>query len=86
MILRDTFKLATDAIGKSFIIFKVFLKKNLKLRPHHQVLDFKIIFMLMLLLDYCFTEKQSYKKNLVRPISFNNFESVFLLLAKAVKF
>ena len=76
--------MAVDVIGKSLVVSKILLKKILELNPHHRVLDFGVTFMLVLLLDYCFTEKQSGKKDLIGPVSLSGFKVIFILLTEPV--
>ena len=68
----------------NLVVFKVLLEEILKLRPHHQVFGFKVTLMLMLLLNYCFAEKQGSKKDAVGPVGPSSFEMIFTLLVKAV--
>ena len=63
------FKLAKNAISISTIIFKVFLKKNFELFSHHCIFGFRIMLLLILLLNYCFAKKQGGKKDLILFIS-----------------
>ena len=59
------FKLAKDAISKNSIVFKVFFKKFIKLFVCHWIFGFEVAFLLILLLNYCFREKRSSKKDLI---------------------
>lgn len=77
-------KLAKDAISKNPIVFKVFLEKIFKLSLYHRISRIETTFMLMSLLNYCFAEKQSSEKNLIRPINFYDFEIIFIFLAKTI--
>ena len=72
-------KLAKNIINKSLIVFKIFLKKVLKLLLYHQILSFKATFILMLLLNYHSIKKQDSKKILIELISPSNFEVIFTL-------
>lgn len=49
-------KLTVDTIGKSLIILNIFLVKIFKVGLCYQIFGFKIIFMLILLLNYSFTK------------------------------
>lgn len=80
------FELAINTISKNSVIFKVFLKKILKFELCYWVFSFRIIFIWMLLLNYCFAEKQNSKKNLFKPVTLNNLKIIFMLLAKTVAF
>lgn len=73
-----------NIINKSLIIAKVFLKKFFKFSFHYEFFDFKIIFMLILLLNNYFIEKQSGKKNTIKLISIGNLKIIFILLAKLI--
>ena len=84
LILRDTSELAIDVVSKNSIISKIFLKKVLELRPRYLVLGLKTMLILVPLLDHQPAEKQSGKKDLVRPNSPNNFEVILTLLTKTV--
>ena len=64
-MLKYMFKLAKNAISKNPIVFKVFLKKILEFLLRHQIFGLKITLLLILLLNHCFIEKQSGKKNLI---------------------
>ena len=77
-------KLAKNAVNKSLIVFKVFLKKILKLFLCHRIIDLKTTLFLMLLLNYYFIEKRGGKKNLIWPVSSGGFEIVFILLAEII--
>ena len=81
---KDTFELTKNAINKSLIIFKIFLKKVLEFSLHYQIVGFKATFILMLLLNHHFAKKQGRKKDLIRLISFNNFKIIFTLLKKLI--
>ena len=82
--MRNMFGLIKNAIIKSLIIFKIFLKKVIELFLCHQMLSFKAIFILLLLPNHCFIKKQSCKKNLIRPIGFGSFKIIFILLIKPI--
>lgn len=77
-------ELAINAVCKNLIVSKIFLQKILKLGLYYQVLDFRAIFILILLLNYYYTEKLDSKKDLVEFIGLSNLEIVFILLAKAI--
>ena len=62
---ENTSKLAENAITKSLIISKVFLKEVFKLFPRYRIFDFRAMFLLMPLLNHIFMKKQSGKKDLV---------------------
>ena len=79
------FKLTKNAISKSLIIFKVFLKKILEFLLCHLIFDLKAMLLLMPLLNYGFIKKQSSKKDLIWPIGPNGFEIIFTLLAKTIQ-
>lgn len=72
-------KFAINIVNKNLIIFKIFFNKVLKLSLHYEVFEFGAMFMLILLLNYCFTKKQDNKKDLVRSINLNSFKIVFIL-------
>ena len=78
------FKLANIAVSKNLIIFKIFLEKILKFLLCHQNFSLRVTFLLMLLLNHCFIEKQDSKKDFIWPISLGSFEIVFILLAKII--
>ena len=82
-MLRNAFELAKNAINQSSIIFKILLKV-FKLFLYYQIFDFRAMFILMLLLNYHFIEKQNGKKILIRSISLSSFEIIFILLAKTI--
>lgn len=77
-------ELTEDAISKSLIIIKIFLKKVFELSLCYQVFGFETIFILILLLNHCFAEKQSNKKGWVKLFSSSGFEMVFTLLAETL--
>ena len=81
---KNVFELAKNAISKSLIIFKIFLKKIFEFLLYHQIFNFKAMLLLMLLLNYCFTKKQNSKKNLIWPITFGNFEIICKLLVEII--
>lgn len=62
-------KLAINAISKNLMIAKVFSKNIFELSLYHQLFSFRVVFILIPLLNNCFAKKQSYKKNAVKPIS-----------------
>ena len=78
------FKLAEDIINKNPIISKVYLEKIFEFLPRHQIFDLKTMFLLVLLLNYHSIEKQSSKKDLIRPIGFNGFKIVLTFLVKII--
>ena len=51
------FELAKDTISKKLIIFKVFLEKIIEFFLRHWILGLKTMLLLMLLLNYCSTDK-----------------------------
>lgn len=67
------------------VIFKVFLKKIVELRLYYWVFSFRVIFMLVPLLDHHFTKKWDSKKDFVLLIDLNNFKIIIILLAKMVR-
>ena len=83
-MLKKRLKLAKNVISKNSIISKIFLKEIFKFLPHYCILSLKAIFLLMLLLNYCFVEKQGSKRNLIWPIGHNNFKMILTLLAEAI--
>ena len=78
------FKLAKDAITKSSIIFKILLKKVFKFFLCYQIFGFKVMYILMSLLNYCFAKNQDSKKDLIVFIVFSNFKIIFILLTKLI--
>lgn len=78
------FKLAKNTINKVSIVFKPFSKKNFELSLSYWVFSFEVIFILILVLNYHFIEKQSNKRDLVRPIGSSNFEIIFTSLGKPI--
>ena len=58
-------KLAKNAVKKSLIISKIFLKGILKFFLYYQIFGLKAILLLIALLNYCFTKKQDSKKDLI---------------------
>ena len=83
-MLRNKSKLAKDAVSKSTIIFKVFLRKFLEFFLYHQIFGLKTMFLLILLLNYCFIEKQNGKKDLICSIGLDSFKIIFVLLVKTI--
>ena len=83
-MLKDAFELAKNVVSKNSIIFKIFLKKIFKFFPYHWIFGFRIVFLLILLLNYWFIKKQSGKKDLIWPISSDGFKIVFILLLKTI--
>lgn len=81
MILEDVFELTMDIINKKPIIAKVFSKKVFKLNPSYWFFGFKMMFILILLINYSFVEKKDGKRDLFQFISFNSFKTVFISLA-----
>lgn len=79
LILKIALKFAINIVNKSPIIFKIFFNKILKLSLNYKVLEFRAIFMQILLPNYCFRKKQNGKKDLVRSIDLNSFKIVFTL-------
>ena len=60
------FELSKDTLSKSPIISKVFSKGILEFFLHYRIFDLGITLLLMLLLNYCSTEKKhNYKKALI---------------------
>ena len=57
------YKLAKNAINKNQIIYKVFLKKILKLFLCHSILSFKTMFLIITLLNHCIAKKQDNQKD-----------------------
>ena len=84
LILKNTFELAKNTISKSLIVFKVFLEKYLKLFSCYSIFGFKVTFLLMLLLNYCFVKTQGSKKDFIQPIGSKNFEIILTLLIKTI--
>ena len=76
--------LAKNAISKSPIVSKVFLNKVLKLFLYHSIFSFKVMFLLMPLLIYCFVKKQDSKKDLIWLFNLNAFKIVFISLVKII--
>lgn len=56
LILKITLKFIINAINKNFIIFQKFLKKFLKFDLYYWDFNFKIIFLLILILYYYFVK------------------------------
>ena len=63
-MLRNTSEMAKDAINKSLIIPKIFLKKIFEFLLRHQIFVLRTMLLLMPLLDHCYIKKQSGKKDL----------------------
>ena len=82
LILKNISELAKDVISKNLIVSEVFLKKVLEFLLRHQISNLQAMFLLMPLLNYCFIEKQSGKKDLIWLISSSGFEIVHILLKK----
>lgn len=82
MILKDMPELATNIVSKNSIVFKVFLEKILELWLYYQVLGFRVMFILVPLLDHQFAEKQVSKKDLVELVSSGNVKIVLTFLVK----
>lgn len=82
--MRNAFKLATNIIDKGLVASKVFLKKIFKLSLQYQIVDFRAIFILILLLNYYFIKKYDRKKDLIGFFGLSNFKKIFILLAKLV--
>lgn len=78
--------MAKNALSGSPIVAKIFLGKIFKLGSHYRLFGFRAMFLLILLLNNHFIEKQSSKKHLIWPIGTSGFEIVFTLLVKAVAF
>lgn len=76
--------MAADNIGEGSIIFKVFLEKILKLGLYYQIFGFKVIFILMSLVQHYSVEKRDGKKDEIRLVGPSSFEIIFVLLAKAI--
>lgn len=57
LILENTFKLAANAVSKDLVIFKKFSNKIFRFGLYYWVIGFKVIFILMPLLNYHFLEK-----------------------------
>ena len=62
-MLKNMSKLIKNIVSKNLIISKVFFKKILEFLLRHRILGFEAIILLILLLDYCPTEKQDSKKD-----------------------
>ena len=58
-------ELVKNAISKNLVIFKVFLEKMLELFLRYWIFGFKAKFLLILLLNYYFAEKQYSKKDMI---------------------
>lgn len=70
-----------DIINKKPIIAKVLSKKVFKLNPSYRFFGFKVMFILIPLINYSFIKKKGSKRDLFKSISFNNFKIVFISLA-----
>lgn len=84
MILKDAPEFAINIIIKNPTVFKVFLEKVFELHLYYQIFGFKVIFMLMPLLNHWFAKKWGGKRVLIEFISFSNFKVVFILLSEPV--
>lgn len=84
MILKDTFKLITDIVGKDLVVFNIFLEEIFKFWLHYQVFNFKAIFILVPLPNYNFAKKQDGKKDLIEFIGSYNFKVIIILLIEPV--
>ena len=83
LILKNTLELAKNAISKSLIIFKVFLKKVLEFLLYHWIVSLEAI-LLMPLLNHCSAKKRSSKWDLIWPIGPVSFKIILILLAKII--
>lgn len=82
--MGDISELTIDAIYKNPVISKIFLKKILKLGSYHLVIGFGVVFILILLPNHRFAEKQGGKRDLVGLDGPSSFKIVFTLLAKTI--
>lgn len=77
-------KFTIDIIGKNLIISKILSKTIFESSLYYQDFDFIAIFVLVLLQNHCVIEEQGGKKDIVRPISPNNFKVILILLTKMI--
>ena len=78
-MLKNIFKLAKKIINKNPIIFKVLLEKIFEFLIYYRIFDLRVTFLLISLLNHCFIEKKSSKKDLIWPIDPCNFEMVLII-------
>ena len=77
-------ELAKNIVNKSLIISKIFLKEVFELLLRYLVLGLGATFLLILLLNYCFTKKQDSKKDSIWSIGPSKFEIIFTVLVKTI--
>lgn len=82
--MGNIFELAINTINKDLIVIKIVLEKILELYLYYLVFGFGEIFIVILLLDHYFAEKQDSKRDLIEFVGFKNFKIVFMLLLKAI--
>lgn len=71
-------KLVADTIGKSLVVFNVFLGKILEFGLYPQVFGIKAMFVLMPPLYHCFAKKLDSKKDLIKPVGYSSFEKILI--------
>lgn len=76
---------AINAVSKNLIVSKVLSKKIFKLNSYYWNFAFKILFILVLLLNYYFGKKHECKEDTVESINHSRFKIIFTLWTKTVK-
>lgn len=80
--MQFIFKSTINIVSKNLVVFNIFLEKFLKLYLYHCDFDFKVIFILILILYHCFTLKKNNKRYTIRFYSFSSLKIIFELLEK----